>query len=68
MKTTFIFILMIHWSLIILAPVLAKNKNINQPDKIILPNCLETGSAIGTWATQPFPKKLFTREKVRSMN
>ena len=38
MKTTFIFILMIYWSLIILAPVLAKNKNINQPDKIILPN------------------------------
>jgi len=28
---------MIYWSLIILAPVLAKNKNINQPDKIILP-------------------------------
>ena len=37
MKTTFIFILMIYWSFIILAPVLAKNKNINLPDKIILP-------------------------------
>ena len=36
MKTTFIFILMIYWSFIILAPVLAKYKNINQPDKIIL--------------------------------
>ena len=37
MKTTFIFILMVYWSFIILAPVLAKNKNINQPNKIILP-------------------------------
>ena len=38
MKTTFIFILMIYWSLMILAPVLAKDKNINQPNKIILAN------------------------------
>ena len=39
MKTTFIFILMIYWSLIILAPVLAKDKNIYQPNnKIILAN------------------------------
>ena len=36
MKTTFIFILMIYWSLIILAPVLAKDKDINQPNKTIL--------------------------------
>ena len=37
MKTTFIFILVIYWSLIILAPVLAKNSFIKQSTEIVLP-------------------------------
>ncbi len=37
MKTTSIFILVIYWSLIILAPVLAKNNFIKQSSKIVVP-------------------------------
>ena len=32
------------------------------------PNRAHTGSAMGTWATQPVPKKVLARAKVRSMN
>jgi len=37
MKTISIFILALYWSLIILAPVLAKNNFIKQSTKLTLP-------------------------------
>jgi len=37
MKSTFIFILLIYWSIIILAPVLSKENALNKNQKIITP-------------------------------
>ena len=37
MKTFSIFILLIYWSIILLAPVLSKNIKQNSKDKLILP-------------------------------
>ena len=46
------------WGLVAAAPAAASASPMRR----------QTGSATETWATQPVPKKLLTRAKVRSMN